>query len=466
MASKADPTLALPHSEEAERAVLACVLLSPNLLALIDLAASDFYFERHGLIWAAYRRITKDGGVQSIDLRTVHASLETAGSFEAAGGLAFLAGLDQDLPDLTGFDRYASIVRDRSIRRKLIRGAHDLATKAREADSAAEAVAWGERSLRRIGESLNATGSVDLEAALTQALPPEQEPEWVRSGYPTLDRIGVFERSRLVIMAGRPSHGKSSLALHVGVNAARNGHRVLFLPLEMKARHLMARWMSAASGADFENYRLGRVTADQRTRAANAGYELVNLGSRFVVHDGYDMSPEQAAVLIRQEDARQSVDMVILDYLGLLKLRNPEETTIHLGEASRLLKMLAEELDILVVVVHQMNRKIEDRPNPVPILADLRASGRLEEDADGVIFCVIPAKFEQARLEHGAELTTDPDQMLALVRKNRDGKTPDVVLRFDREHQRITEVDARQPPRGDYPASWDEASASTRKEWN
>ena len=226
--------------------------------------------------------------------------------------------------------------------------------------------------------------------------------------------------------------------------------------LEMRANQFMARWMCAASGADFEDYRRGKVTEEQNSRAAVAGQELVALGDRLEIFDPMETTPESMAALIRRADARSHVDLVVLDYLGLLKLRDPSRKNVYLGEASRMLKMLANETNICVLALHQMNREMEKRPNPIPNLADLRDSGSLEQDADGVLFCVIPHKFESDRLEPGVEAKTDPDQLLALVRKNRDGKTPDVVLRFDRKHQSITEVALHHQAGPDgYPHSWD-----------
>jgi replicative DNA helicase len=419
----------LPYSEEAERAVLGALLLEPLRIAQVRtrLEPRDWYVERHRLLYQAFLAVADAGSTP--DLLTLQAHLEQAGGLDAVGGLAYLATLDLDLPDLARLDEYAEIVKERSVRRDLIAGAQQAI---REAVSTARPVTELLTDLRDSADSLlGRAARVRWEGAgavlnRLLAVLEEGRPEvlgGLTSGYPAWDRLGPgFLRGSLYVIAGRPGMGKTSLALdltrHVAVELQRP---VGVFSLEMRADEL--------------GLKLGSAEADVAARSLRAGHlsgrqwrDLYAATRRMLAAPLYlDDTP---GLVLRDLEARAwwlkarhpDLALLVVDYLQLVTAGvRVEQRRLEVALITRRLKELAGELGVAVIVLSQLNRELTRRSDPRPQLADLAESGAIEQDADQVAFVHRPEVYtpENEGLRGLAEI---------IVAKHRHGETGTVEL--------------------------------------
>jgi replicative DNA helicase len=420
---------AMPHSEEAERAVLGALLLEPLHLAEVRtrLEPRDWYVERHRVLYQAFLDLVDAGATP--DVLTLQAHLQQAGTFDTIGGLAYLAALDLDLPDLGRLDEYADIVKERSVRRDLIAGAQrTLLAAASTARPVTELLA----DLRGTADKLLGTaarvrwegaGAV-LERLLTAI--EEGRPEDLRgltSGYPDWDRLGPgFLKGSLYVIAGRPGMGKTSLALdltrHIAVELQRP---VGVFSLEMRAGELGLKLGSAEAGVASRYLREGHVSTRQWR-------DLYTATRRLTAAPLYlDDTP---GLVLRDLEARAwwlkanhpDLALLVVDYLQLVTAGvRVEQRRLEIALITRRLKDLAGQLGVAVIVLSQLNRELTRRSDPRPQLADLAESGAIEQDADQVAFVHRPEVYtpEDESLRGLAEL---------IIAKHRHGETGTVEL--------------------------------------
>ncbi len=415
----------LPHSAESERAVLAAILLSPGALATVRLAPADFYVGSHRKVYEAMLELERAG--REIDLRTLQARLEDVGDLEKVGGLAFLAGLDLDLPDLARVETYAGIVRDRALRRRLIRECHEIARSSFDSRGRSGAALVGEAARRicALGEAGGRRGFQGVDGALRAAVDQLEErlsgPIGVRTGFAGLDRLTEgLVAGNLVIVAGRPGLGKTAFALNVAQHVAiREGLPVAFLSLEMAREEVALRILSSESGLSFREVRAARLDE----REWRALYETL----RRVWEAPLLVADEAATVFEVASGARRlrlemGLALLVVDYLQLMDVGERFETReLEVSFLSRFLKRLAKELGIPVMALSQLSRRSEHRGDRRPRLADLRESGAIEQDADLVLF-----------LHEG-----DGGARELIVAKHRNGATGTVELDFEAESMRF-----------------------------
>ncbi len=422
---------ALPHSEESERAVLAAALLDPRLLPTLSarLRADDFYLERHQHLYQAMVDLAQEGA--GVDLRTLQAKLEQQGRFDGAGGIAYLATLDIDLPDLGRVDAYVEIVKERSIRRRLIQASAGIMRDCLDGGLEAQAALdRAEQAILGLGEEAIQRGFVPLAQVLHTTLEDlEERPGTTLIGVPTgfidFDRMTHgLNRSNLIIIAGRPGMGKTSFALNIAQHVAiREKRPVGVFSLEMSQQELALRILCSESDISFSRLRSGDLSRNQWTKVIQTVRATAE--TPLFIDDSPNPSLLEVASKARRLKAERGLELVILDYLQLMQAGGKyENRNLEIAAISRGLKQLAKELEMPVIALSQLSRQPERRgADHRPQLADLRESGSIEQDADLVVFIYRDELYN----------TDDPDNKGVaelIIAKHRNGQTGTVPLVF------------------------------------
>ncbi len=420
----------LPHSEESERAVLAGAMLDPALLPTVSgrLTADDFYTERHRILFRTMLSLQESG--TEIDLRTLQASLEQQDRLEAVGGIAYLASLDLDLPDLGRLDSYVEIVKERSIRRRLIEACGDITRNCLDGGlEAQEALSRAEQAILGLGEEAIQRGFVQLARIFHDTLADlEERPDrgfiGLPTGYVDLDDITRgLNPGNLIIIAGRPGMGKTSLALNIAEHVAiREGRSVGLFSLEMSQEELALRILSSEVDVPFGPLRSGHLSQKQWNRVIQSVKSVSK--APLYIDDSANPTLLELASKTRRLKAEQGLDLVVLDYLQLMQAGGRYESrNLEIAAITRGLKQLAKELHVPVIALSQLSRQPERRTGDHrPQLADLRESGSIEQDADLVVFIYRDEMYNADSPDKGvAEL---------ILAKHRNGQTGTIKLVF------------------------------------
>ena len=420
----------LPHSEESERAVLAGALLDPALLPSVTgrLLPQDFYTERNQVLFRSMIDLQSDG--VEVDLRTLQAKLEQQDKLDAVGGVAYLASLDLDLPDLGRLDAYVEIVKERSVRRRLIEACGDITRHCLDGGlEAQEALGRAEQAILGLGEEAVQRGFISLGQVFHDTLADiEERPDrgfiGVPTGFVDLDNMTRgLNPGNLIVIAGRPGMGKTSLALNIAEHVAIREHKpVGVFSLEMSQMELALRVLSSEVDIPFGPLRSGHLSQKQWKRVIQT-VKAVSTAPLFI-DDSANPSMLEIASKSRRLKAETGLELIIVDYLQLMQGSGRyENRNLEISAITRSLKQLAKELNIPVIALSQLSRQPERRGGDHrPQLADLRESGSIEQDADVVVFIYREEMYdpgtENARL---AEL---------IIAKHRNGETGTVEMVF------------------------------------
>ncbi len=387
-----------PHNVEAEEAVLGSLLVDPDSIteAAILLKPEAFYREKNQWVYEACLALYDRN--EAINQITVAQELATQGRLEAVGGVGYLSLLVERLPTSLHVEHYARIVHRLSVMRRLIAAAGQIAAIGYEAEADLDsALNKAEDALFRVRRGESPRDFVHIrrileqyweEAGLGGTRPEEAgRVSHVDTGFPALDELlGGMQRSDMVILAARPSLGKSSLALGIARNAAlEQKAQVALFSLEMSKEQLVQRLLSMESEVDSKRVRLKEYTPMQEKRVMDATGKLSGIPIYI------DDSPALRVVEMRSKARRlhyeRGIDLLIVDYLQLIRGDGRSENKVQeISEISRSLKALARELNCPLIAVSQLSRAVETRPSHVPMLSDLRESGSIEQDADVVMF--------------------------------------------------------------------------------
>ena len=436
----------LPHNIEAEEALIGSLILDGECIARIAplLHPDDFYRERNQLCYDAAMALSHRN--QAIDQTTLAAELARTQNLELAGGMAYLSHLVSITPTSVHAEGYAEIVSRTAAMRKLIAaaskiaelgysGTDDLEITLRQAEDTVHAVrnTTQQRDFQSFRDIFDRYLQEQASAAdlLTAASAP------LMTGFSALDELlGGIQRSDLIILAARPSVGKSTLALNMAMHNAKADQTCAIFSLEMTADQLAMRALASETGIDSHRIRLGLYSSAQEDLIVNAIGELSELPIYI------DDTPYQGMVEIRGKarrlDLDRGVDLIMVDYLQLVQGRHrggPANRVQEITEISRGLKVLAGEMDASVIACSQMSRMVENRPSHRPQLSDLRDSGSIEQDADVVAFIhredLYTTEDEWGQTHPGQEYPRNIAEII--VAKNRKGPTGSIRLEF-RDH--------------------------------
>jgi replicative DNA helicase len=438
-----------PHSVEAEQAVLGGLLLDNAAWDSIAdrLAASDFYRRDHQLIFAAVAELAARS--EPADAVTLAEFLASRGEADDTGGLAYLAGLARDTPTAANIRAYADIVRERALLRHLIRVSGEIAASAYENEGrpAKDLVDEAERRVFEIAEAGRRTGSgfVALKDVLGETIDRldmlhenQGQLTGVATGYADLDRMTAgLQPGDLVIVAGRPSMGKTTLALNVAENAAISANvPVAVFSMEMSREQLSMRMISSLGRVDQSHLRTGAFGDEDWARINSAIAQMKT--APIYIDDSASLTPTEVRARARRLSRERGLGLVVVDYLQLMQVPGTKENrATEISEISRSLKALARELKVPVIALSQLNRSVEQRTDKKPVMSDLRESGAIEQDADLIMLIYREEVYEPDTPRKGiADI---------IVAKQRNGPTGEVHLTFLGKYTRFENLAA-----GDY----------------
>jgi replicative DNA helicase len=426
-----------PHSMEAESSVLGSLLLDNGAWDRVAdlLTDTDFYRYEHALIYAAISALVNAS--RPADVITVHEQLHNQGKADEVGGLVYLNSLAQYVPSAGNIRRYAEIVRERSILRKLVRASDEISTSAfnTEGKPVDKILDEAEQRILNIGEegSRMKQGFQGMDSLVVQLLDRVQEMAdnpnditGVPTGFYDLDRMtSGFQAGDMIVLAARPSMGKTALAINIAEHVALNeGLPVAVFSMEMGASQLAVRIVGSIGRIDQTHLRTGKLTDEEWPRLTEAIEKLRNVSLHI------DESPGLSASELRANARRLSrqcgkLGLIVVDYLQLMSVSasmSDENRATAVGEISRGLKMLAKELQCPVLALSQLSRGVESRTDKRPMMSDLRESGAIEQDADVIMFIY--------RDDYYNKDSKEPGVTEIIISKQRNGPTGTVKLAF------------------------------------
>lgn len=416
----------IPHSVEAEEAVIGSILINPD--ACYDVAqflrGEDFYIHRNRFIWEAINRLHEQR--TPVDFLTLTEELDRAGQLAEIGGPAYLTGMINQVPTSLHAVSYARIIEQTAVRRRMLQAANQVAKLAYEESSALETVLdESEKAIFAVSDRLLAHDVKPFSQVLSELYDQvEQRAQHaglfgVPTGFVDLDRIlQGMQPSDLLIVAGRPGMGKTSLLLSI-VKYAAQAHKkhIAVFTLEMSSEQLAQRLVAQETGIDMQRMRSGKLEEEEWPLFTHAVEVLGDV--RLFLDDTPAITPLQMRSKCRRLHMEYELDLIVVDYLQLMSGGGRFENRVQeVSYISRQLKVLARDLNVPVLAAAQLSRAVEQRADKHPILSDLRESGSIEMDADVVMFLYRP---EDGDLSNQVEV---------IVAKHRNGPTGTVQLAF------------------------------------
>lgn len=430
-----------PHSTVAEQHVLGAIMLENDAFdaCAAIIGPDDFYAWTHAEIWRAAAKIIGTG--RRADTVTIVAELDQSNHLERVGGIEYVGGLVTQVGTAMNVEAYARIIRERSLLRQLATAATEIGALAfnpmgRKVDELVDEAA-------RMFDALGHHQSDDVKhigaylGALVDRIEARRERgaiQGLSTGLRDLDWITAgLQKSDLVLVAGRPSQGKSALAMQIAQGAAIGGRSVVVFSLEMSRDQLLERMISNAGRVDSDALRTGQLDDEGWSGISAAFGQLKDV--RLLCYDASDLTVNRVRSIARRAKRRHGVDLVVVDYLQMLtpegdnENRNAEITKISVG-----LKSMAKELDCPVIAVAQLSRKVEERAIKRPVMSDLRDSGALEQDADVIMLLYRDEWYNKA--------DDNPMKGVAeiIVEKQRMGRTGTVFAAFEGEFSRFRDM--------------------------
>lgn len=433
-----------PHSIDAEMAVLGSIMLRPDVFHdVLDITREEsFYADKHRVIWRAMHELFQKH--EPIDLLTLSTRLREKNMLEAIGGASYLTELTNIVPSSSNAMHYAEMVQKKFVMRKLIEASENIGTLGYDESLEVEGIL--DSASKKLFEVTNLTGSGNF-TALSDAL----EEAWERldrlhqskddirgipTGFKALDnKLAGLQRSDLIILAARPSCGKTSLAMDIVRHAAiANNHPTLFFSLEMSTQQLVDRMLAAEANVDAWKLRTGKLNVETEFMQIRDKLETLSKAPIFVDDQAANNIMKMRSVA-RRLKMEKGLDLIVVDYLQLMaptQVKAGDNVVQQITEISRSLKQLAKEMNVPVLALSQLSRAVEQRGGR-PRLSDLRDSGSIEQDADVVMFIHKEEKYGD-----------NPDRATPvelLIEKHRNGSTGTVHLAFESKQSRFIEVD-------------------------
>lgn len=442
-----------PHNVEAEQSVLGSVFVDQGVMkTLVDkLDSEDFYTYRHKVIYTAMVELFQED--IDIDYTTLSNKLETKGLLNDAGGIDYILGLINSVPSIANLINYINIVRDKAITRKIMDACRAIIEDGYKNEDALSFVDNAEKTVFDIAKERRTTDFVKIHEVAEQVIEKTESAKNNAGKLTGLD-TGFFELndytlglqpSELMIIAARPSIGKSAFALNICTNVAKMEDKpyIAFFSLEMGSDQLVSRMISAESHVNSTAIRTGELTPVQWQQISLAKESLSNLNIMF--DDSGTVKVTDLRQKCRKLKQEKKLDLVIIDYLQLLSGTRVENRVQEISEISRTLKEMARELKIPVIALSQLSRKVEQRDKKIPMMADLRDSGSIEQDADIILFLYRDDYYNK-------EDSATPNTLEIIIAKNRSGATTteNIVLNYNKSCSYFTNrTGERENPLGD-----------------
>ena len=426
------PVRTMPHSLDAEKSVLGCAFLSKNSLTKIceDLYSDMFYSEANQKLFEAIKRCYDEK--TPIDITTVMDELEKKKDLSAIGGVDYLSEVIDSVPTAANLDYYIKIVKDKAVMRNLIETASDIVTDAYEEDEdITHLLDTAEKKILNVVKERQTSDFIHIRDAIAIAQENleklsqnKEEITGVPTGFYDLDRVtSGLHAGEMIIIAARPGMGKTAFALNIATNAAQNTKKaVAIFNLEMPAEQLVNRMRSAVGQIDSSKIRTGNMSHEDWKRINEANSQLAETNIQ-IVDDAGITAAEIKAKCRNLANKEEGLALVIIDYLQLVTSggKRPESRQQEVSDISRSLKTMAMELKVPVIALAQLSRNAEKRESNQPMLADLRESGSIEQDADMVLF-INRSDYYKAKEQLDASKNVVADIIIAKHRKGSTGK--------------------------------------------
>lgn len=436
----------LPFSMPAEQSLLGAILIDPATLTEVAavMKAEDFYLEEHRQIYLAMQELFLAN--REIDVVTLIDRLVMNGVYDKSGGEDYLRTLSEAVPDALNVKDYARIIKDKSVLRQLIGAANEISETAySEQDSVSSVLDHAENLIFNIAQgrdTKNFRHIRDILQSFYGNLRELQENpdamQGTKTGFSALDRVlAGMGKSDLVLIGARPGMGKTSFALNIAANVAKQTKKkVCFFSLEMSAEQVVGRMISSEALVNSYSLRTGKLTPEDWEHLAVAAADLS--GCDILVDDTSGMTVTAMKAKLRRE---KNLGLVVIDYLGLMQGDGRAENRVQeVSAISRSLKIMAKELEVPVICCAQLSRGPESRTDNRPQLSDLRDSGAIEQDADTVIFLYRSGYYKKDE---------DPNEMAiaeVIVAKNRHGETRTVRMGWNGQYTKFVTIDEEQAP--------------------
>ena len=448
-------SLTPPNNKEAEEAVLGSIFLDPSVLTDIieEIRWEDFYYEKNRIIFKCMEDLF-DRGIP-VDTVSVLENLRQSKLLEKIGGEETIIYLAQIVPTTANVMYYTQIIKEKALMRALINASSEIVDAVRTIGDAQEVLEYAEKRIFSITEA-RATRTYDLlsnvmhdvfvqiEDLKNRAQKGEGElVTGIPTGFKQLDKISSgFHRSELVIIAARPSMGKSSFAANLATQMAlKYDVPVAIFSLEMSKEQLANRILCSEAMVDLQKVRTGQISDEEWERLVQAAGDLSK--SKLIFDDEPDLTPRLLRAKARRMKREYGIEVIFVDYLQLMtsRSRNYESRQQEITEISRSLKLLARELKITVVALSQLSRAVEQREDKRPRLSDLRESGAIEQDADLVMFLYRDAYYKRKKESEDKMILNEPHEAELIIGKQRNGPVGTLKLMFNPKLATFYEID-------------------------
>lgn len=434
-----------PQNIEAEQAVLGAIFLEPSSLTMASeiLIPEDFYRAAHQKIFNVMLKLADQG--KAVDLVTVTEELAAAKLIEDTGGVSYLNELAGSVPTAANIEYYARIVEEKSLLRRLIRTATNIATDGYTREDEVETVlSEAEKSILEVAQRKNAGAFHNIKDVLVRTYDNIEmmhnrvgDITGIPTGFAELDRMTAgFQRNDLIIVGARPSVGKTAFALNIAQNVAiKAGENVAIFSLEMGAEQLVMRMLCAEGNIDAQRLRTGSLTDEDWGKLTMAMGSLSNAG--IFIDDTPGVRINDIRAKCRRLKQEHGLGMILIDYLQLIlgSGRPGENRQQEVSEISRALKQLARELQVPVIALSQLSRGVEQRQDKRPMMSDIRESGSIEQDADIVAFLYRDDYYEKE--------SENKNIIEIIIAKQRNGPVGTVQLAFVKEYNKFVNLERR-----------------------
>ncbi|MBG9982470.1 replicative DNA helicase [Aerococcaceae bacterium DSM 111020] len=447
----------MPYSEEAEKSVLGALFLDPQKMPTVQgiINETDFYKQRHQYIYQAMDTIYNKN--TTIDIITLASQLESYDQLDNVGGREYLVELMTFTPTSVNIEQYAEIIKEKSILRQLIEASTQISQSAYdEGDDIQNIVDRSEKLILSIGEGSQSNRPQPIRPIIDEAMQNiielserKQEIVGLPTGYRDLDLLtNGFQPDQLIILAARPSVGKTAFALNIAQNVATKSQiPVVIFSLEMGAIDLVNRLICAEGNINATNLRTGNLTDDEWSSFTIATDNL-RKAPIFIDDSAGTRVSEIRAKCRRLKQENPDLGLIVIDYLQLIEGNGKENRQQEVSDISRQLKIMAKELKVPVIALSQLSRGVEHRQNKRPILSDIRESGSIEQDADIVAFLYREDYHQQDEEPEENTVQDDlPDNTVeVIIAKNRAGARDTVRLLFKKEYNKFSNMSFMDAP--------------------